>query len=103
MAVDRAIAYEAVICVNFFHKLLTAIYAPWIDGEDLQQLEFHSSETQVMSVERGPVAVFIQNESVRLNCLSVASPSKDCFDPRNDFARAERLADVVIGPELKPE
>jgi len=103
MSVDRAVADEAVIRVNFIHELLAAIDTPRVGGEYLQQLEFYSRETQVMSMERGLVAVFIQDEPVSLNGLPVANPPEDCFDPRNNFAGAERLADVVVGPELKPE
>lgn len=98
-----AFADEMVIVVNFFHNLKTSEYSSGVLDKKLQQLELYRRERQVASLEPRAIAMFIENEPVRLYGSPVASPAKDGLDPCDYFARTERLADIVVGAELKPE
>ncbi len=76
MPIDRAVADKAVVRIDFLHELLAVIDAPRAGREDLQQLEFHCSEAEILAVQRGTIPMLIQNESFRLNRLSVPGPAK---------------------------
>src|SRR5512143_1510983 len=101
MAVNGAVADYAFIGVNPVHELLPPVDASRVAGKEVQQLELDCRELQIAVVQRCPVAGFVENKAPGLDCLPIARPAKDGLDPRNYFARAERLADVVVGPQFK--
>jgi len=76
---------------NFFHNLLTAENTTGMFNEELQQLEFHGSQFQILAVKSRPVGVFIKNKPLCLNGLPISDSPQDGLNPSNDFTRTEGL------------
>src|SRR5512139_801157 len=103
MAVDRAVAHVALVGIHSVHELLSPVDAAGVVDQQLQQPELHGGKLKIMAMQRNPVAVLVQNESLPLDCLSIDGATQHSLDPGHHLAGTERFADIIIGAELKAE
>src|ERR1035437_6707162 len=103
VTVYGAIADDPSIRVNPVHELLAVENSAWIGCQILEKFELYSRKIKVPAIECAAIAGFVENKSCCLDHVCPASPSQYGLDPGNHLTRAERLADVIVGTEFKPE
>src|SRR5205085_10696815 len=63
--VDRAVGDYAVIFIQALEQPLTRKHAPGCRGESAQQAEFHGGEVERAAIERGDMALVVDDECAR--------------------------------------
>ena len=66
VAVDGAVADGALIGIDPVHELGAGVDAPRVGGQEVEQLELHSRQFEVVAMQGGQVAGFVQDESLGL-------------------------------------
>ena len=101
--VDGPIQHDPPILVELVHQLIARIDPSGRCGERLQEAELDPRTT------RPPVERDLESRSSTTRRSAVTlrrrgeSAAQHGPDPRNDLARTERLADVIVGAELQAQ
>src|SRR5690349_18633634 len=98
MRVDGAVGHYAMIRVKVLEQLVAREHAARRRSERAQQPEFDGRQIELATVERRAVALVIEREAAGNRH---AAPAQDGFHARDQLARAERLADIVVGAEVE--
>jgi hypothetical protein len=112
VAVDRPIARARVVRVRRLEQLIAAAHVTGPLAERLHQQELGDRETHGAPGPRGGVAIDVEGERAggdarrrrRVGRGSAeARTAQQYFRAREELAHRERLAQVVVGPDLEPE
>src|SRR5262249_51027607 len=104
MAVDGAVVHDASIVVETVEKLVARENRPRTRGEGVQQPELDRGQIQFRAVDRRLHPLRIDRQALAGLAYGLAARSaQQRLDTRDQLARAEGFADVVVGAEVEPE
>ena len=85
------------------HKLLPVVDSSRCAHQQLHQFEFHRGQNNVLFTDPDLVGCFIQGNLMTFAINVRYTAAQHGFDPGDNLARAVRLTDVIIGPELETD
>jgi hypothetical protein len=103
VTVDGAIGDDALVAIHRVHELIARVDPTRMIDQHLEELELHRGEVQISPTDRGAMTVGIQPHAGLGRPSTSFHAAQDRLDPRDDLARAEGLANVIVGAELQPE
>src|SRR5687768_1787667 len=103
VAVDGAVGDDALVAVHRVDELVAGVDAAGVGGEDLEELVFDGGELEVLAGDARLEAGVVQPQAALGRGSAAPGAAQDGLDAGDDLARAERLADVVVGAELEAE
>jgi hypothetical protein len=118
VAVDGAVVDIDLVVVGRVHQVVAALHKSRPLGQRLQEQELGDGQLHRLAVPQAVVAGGIEGELAPLNgpraalrrrrarrgLLAVhAGPAQHGLDPLDEQALAERLVDIVVGPEVEAQ
>lgn len=98
---------DALVLVHRVHQLFAREDAPGPRAQHLEQLVLHGGQAQVVPGDGGAPGGVVQLQAmgqvVGRGLHRVRAAPQHRLHARHHLARAEGLADVVVGPEFEPE
>src|SRR6185369_1004633 len=104
VAIDGAIADHSLIGIYLIHELGSIVYASGIGRKEVKQFKLDHGKIQILALQRRLKTFLIQMQNGwHARLLPDGTSSQHRLDAGHDLPWAERLADVIIGAELKPQ